>query len=103
MEQAAIIARERAQISAKRIGMIAEIAHLSQALVAALTEADALVKAGSFGPELSEVVRHAREVGDMLRDAVQQAEDAVDDRTREMVATLAAAVESLAKQVQASV
>lgn len=82
--------------------MIAEIAHLSQALIAALTEADALAKAGSFGPELAEVVQHAREVGEMLRESVQQAGDTVDDRTREMAATLAAAVESLERQVKES-
>ena len=82
--------------------MLAEIAHLSQALIAALTEADALAKAGSLGPELAEVVQHARELGDMLREAVQRAGDTVDDPTREMAATLAAAVESLEKQVKES-
>ena len=84
--------------------MLAEIAHLSQALIAALTEAVALgfrrVRSRTWN--CAEVVQHARELGDMLREAVQRAGDTVDDPTREMAATLAAAVESLEKQVKES-
>ena len=79
--------------------MFAEIAFISQALVAALAEADALVRAGNFGPDLVDVMRHARDVGGMLDEAVERAGSAVDAATREMATQLTAAVESLEKQV----
>lgn len=81
--------------------MVAEIAFISQALVAALTEADALVRAGNFGPDLVELLRHAREVGEMLDEAIALAGSAVDASTRDMAMNLSAAVQSLEKQLQA--
>ena len=79
--------------------MFAEIAFISQALVAALAEADALVRGGNFGPDLVDVMRHAREVGAMLDEAVKRAGSALDAATRDMATKLTAAVESLEKQV----
>ena len=80
--------------------MVAEIAHISQALVAALSEAHALVRSGTFGADLVDLVRHVREVGELLREAVERAGHEVDAPTRAMADTLAAAVESLDAQIQ---
>lgn len=80
--------------------MIAEIAYISQALIGALAEAHAMVHAGTFDAELVEVVRHARELGELLREATERAGDEIDGQTREMAATLAAAVESLEAQLR---
>lgn len=79
--------------------MFAEIAFISQALVAALAEADALVRAGNFGADLVDVMRHAREVGALLDEAVERAGTDVDAVTRDLAKKLTTAVESLEKQV----
>jgi hypothetical protein len=77
--------------------MLAEIGNISQALINAIAEVDALVQNGVINEEIVELLRHARDLGDLLRDAVERADDQVDDRIRAMATTLASAVESLEK------
>jgi hypothetical protein len=79
--------------------VLAEVANISQALIAALVEADALARTATPGDELAQLVRHARELGELLREAIGGTRE-VDARTRAMAETLVAAVESLEKQLQ---
>jgi len=55
---------------------------ISAALVKAIAEAKATVDAENFGPELRDVVGHARELHDLLREQVNAAEPGVIDRLR---------------------
>ena len=55
---------------------------ISAALVKAIAEAKAMVDAEKFGPELHDVVSHARELHDLLREQVNAAEPGVIDRLR---------------------
>jgi hypothetical protein len=52
---------------------------ISAALVKAISEAKALVDADCFGPDLHDVIRHARELHDLLLEQVA-AEPCVVDR-----------------------
>lgn len=55
---------------------------ISAALVKAIAEAKAMVDVENFGPDLQDVVRHARELHDLLAEQVDVAEAGVRDRLR---------------------
>ena len=55
---------------------------ISAALVKAIAEAKAMVDVENFGPDLLDVVRHARELHDLLAEQVNAAEPGVIDRLR---------------------
>lgn len=78
----------------------AEIARISAALIAALAEAKAMADAGRFGPELTELVRHAREMGELLTEALDQHAEAVGEYTRSVAAKLTAAIASLEQSIR---
>lgn len=78
----------------------AEIARISAALVAALAEAKALTDAGRFGAELTELVRHAREMGELLTEALNAHGDAVGEYARSVAASLTAAIANLERSIE---
>lgn len=59
-----------------------EAARISAAIVKAIAEAKVLVDAENLGPELHDVVQHARELHDLLREQVDAASPEVADRLR---------------------
>jgi len=73
----------------------AEIGRISAALVAALAEAKAMADAGRFGADFAELVRHAREMGELLTEALDEHGDSVGEYAREVAASLTAAIENL--------
>ncbi len=46
------------------------VARVAAALVAAIAEAQALVAAGELGPPLVELLRHAREIYELMRETL---------------------------------
>ena len=79
---------------------IAEIARISAALVDALREAHAMAQAGRFGADFSELVRHTREMSELLSEAIANAGDQVEDQVRTFAATLSATIERMELLVQ---
>jgi hypothetical protein len=59
-----------------------QAARISAAIVKAIAEAKVLVDAENVGPELHDVIQHARELHDLLREQVEAAPSAVVDRLR---------------------
>jgi hypothetical protein len=59
-----------------------QAARISAAIVKAIAEAKVLVDAENVGPELHDVVQHARELHDLLREQVEAAPPGVVDRLR---------------------
>ena len=57
-------------------------ARISAAIVKAIAEAKTMVDAENFGPELHDVLQHARELHDLLREQVAAAPPDVTDRLR---------------------
>jgi hypothetical protein len=55
---------------------------ISAALVKAIAEAKVLVDAENFGPQLHDVIQHARELHDLLTEQIDVAEPGVRDRLR---------------------
>jgi hypothetical protein len=55
---------------------------VSAAIVKVIAEAKVLVDAESLGPELHDVVQHARELHDLLREQVEAAPPDVAERLR---------------------
>ena len=58
----------------------AQAVRISAALVTAISEAKALADADCLGPDLHEVIRHARELHDLLLEQMVTAEPRVVDR-----------------------
>jgi len=70
---------------------IAEVSSISGAIVDALREAHEMARQGRFGDELNELVRHAREMCDVLVEAMIDAgaaEPGVGDYARSLAAGL---------------
>jgi hypothetical protein len=70
---------------------IAEVSSISGTIVDALREAHEMARQGRFGDELNELVRHAREMCDLLVGAIGDAgvtEPGVDDYARSLAAGL---------------
>ena len=78
----------------------AEIARISAALVAALAEAKARADAGQYGADFAELVRHAREMGELLTEALAEHRDSVGEYARAVAASLTAAIENLERMVR---
>ena len=78
----------------------AEIARISAALLAALAEAKAMTDAGRFDDELAELVQHARELGELLNEALSEHQDEVDEYARSVAAHLYEAIASLEQSLQ---
>jgi hypothetical protein len=78
----------------------AEIARISAALMAALAEAKAMTDAGRFDHELTEVVQHARELGELLNEALSEHGEEVGEYARSVAAHLYAAIASLEQSLQ---
>ena len=77
-----------------------EIGRISSTLVDALREAHAMSQAGEFGPEFNELVKHAREMSDLLTEAIDNAADELDPRVRDFAHTLAASIERMERAVE---
>ena len=76
---------------------IAEVSSISAAIVAALREAHEMARQGRFGDELNELVRHAREMCEVMMSTI---EDLGTFLTREGSAARAAAEDLLPAQRQ---
>ena len=77
-----------------------EATRISAAIVKAIAEAKAMADAENFGPDLQEVIRHARELHDLLLEQVNAAEPGAGDRLRavcEMMGSNVRRLEELAK------
>ena len=72
---------------------------ISAALVKAIAEAKALVEANDFGPDFHEVIRHARELHDLLHEQVT-AEPRVVDRLSGLCDAIGENVRRLEKLVE---
>jgi ABC-type transporter Mla subunit MlaD len=73
----------------------AEIGRISAALVAALSEAKAMTDAGKFDAELAELVRHAREMSELLNEALDEHGAEVGEYARSVAAHLSDAIARL--------
>ncbi|MEO8754927.1 MAG: hypothetical protein ABI624_19860 [Casimicrobiaceae bacterium] len=73
---------------------------LATVLVAAIAEAKALIDAGEFGDELREVVRHAREMHELLREQVSAAPPGSGERFDTICDTLGANIAWLEELAQ---
>ena len=80
---------------------IAEIGRISAAIVAALREAHTMAGRGERGPELTELVRHAREMCDALTDVLDRTGD-VEQAVRNFATTLAAGLDDMERSIGAS-
>jgi len=78
----------------------AEIARISAALVGALTEARAMADAGRFDDELMDLVQHARELGELLDEALSEHGAEVGEYARGVAAHLYAAIADLEQSLQ---
>jgi hypothetical protein len=78
----------------------AEIGRISAALVAVLAEAKTMADAGQFGPDFAELVRHARELGELLTEALVHNAEAVGEYARGVAASLTAAIENLEEMLR---
>jgi len=76
-----------------------EIGRISATLVDALREAHAMAQAGEYGPEFAELVRHAREMSDLLTEAIDSIDRELDPRVRDFAQTLAASLERMEQAV----
>jgi hypothetical protein len=76
-----------------------EIGRISATLVEALREAHAMAQAGEYGPEFNELVQHAREMSDLLTEAIGNAAQPLDARVRDFAHTLAASIERMERAV----
>jgi len=76
-----------------------EIGRISATLVGALREAHAMAQSGDYGPEFSELVKHAREMSDLLTEAIDNAAQPLDPRVRDFAQTLAASIERMERAV----
>ncbi len=76
-----------------------EIGRISATLVDALREAHAMAQGGHYGADFNELVRHAREMSDLLTEALDHAEPAVDGTVRDFAATLVASIQRMERAV----
>ena len=76
-----------------------EIGRISATLVEALREAHAMAQAGQYGPDFNELVKHAREMSDLLTEAIGNAAQELDPRVRDFAYTLAASIERMERAV----
>lgn len=61
-----------------------EGARISAALIKAIAEAKAMADAGDIGPEIRDLVRHARDLYDLLREQLVLAGPDADENARGM-------------------
>ena len=80
---------------------VAEIGRISATLVQALAEAKAMADAGQLGPDFAELVRHAREMGELLNEALDEHGDDVGEFALGVAASLTAAIQDLEALVRA--
>ena len=78
----------------------AEVARISAAIVAALREAHDMTRAGRFDEKLFDLVRHARELCDLLTEVIEGAGD-VEARVRDYARTLAAGLDDMERAIAA--
>jgi hypothetical protein len=75
-----------------------DLANTSRGLIVALSEAQELVARRDFGPELIEILQHARDLVDILKDDLG-AEGANVGITGELLATIEGRLDALAGEV----
>ena len=80
----------------------AYLASVTSALLAALREAQAMADAGAWGAPLAEVVRHARELHDIMIDELVGSRDAIGEVASLALAQMGERLQSLEKTVAAS-
>jgi len=80
----------------------AYLASVTSALLAALREAQAMADAGAWGAPLAEVVRHARELHDIMIDELVGSRDAIGELASLALAQMGERLQSLEKTVAAS-
>jgi hypothetical protein len=72
-----------------------ELARIEDTLVAAIAEAKVIVKRDGVGPQFKEVVRHAREMHDVLLDALRAGGSKASQRMLGLCVALGNAVDEL--------
>jgi hypothetical protein len=77
----------------------ADIARISAALITALGEAKAMADAGQLDADFTELVRHARELGELLTEALADQGDSIGEYVRGVAASLTGAIERLEELV----
>jgi hypothetical protein len=80
---------------------IAEVANISAAIVAALREAHEMARQGRFGDELNELVRHAREMCEVLTSTIEEAGE-IETAVRNYATTLAAGLANMERVIAGS-
>jgi hypothetical protein len=81
--------------------IMVEISTISAAIVDALREAHQMARDGDFGDELNELVRHAREMCEVLMSTIEEAGE-VETAVRNYATTLAAGLENMERVIAGS-
>jgi hypothetical protein len=82
--------------------IMVEISTISAAIVDALREAHQMARDGDFGDELNELVRHAREMCELLMTTITESGDDLEAAVRTYAVTLAAGLENMERVIAGS-